>query len=73
MKRLKKMFEEINIFGVYVAPIVVMMIGAWVIMLPINRISNFYSLTTRVWHSSLFNLCIYIVVLATIVAIYGAQ
>jgi predicted Co/Zn/Cd cation transporter (cation efflux family) len=33
-------FTEINLFGVYVAPISLMMIAAWLILIPLRRIAG---------------------------------
>lgn len=67
------MFHEVNLFGVYFAPFVIMMLAAWAVTLPLYAISNRYSLTTLVWHRGLFNLCIYVAVLSIIVVLSGAN
>lgn len=65
------MFSEINILGVYVAPFAVMMLLAYVAMLPLNLISARMGLSQRVWHPGLFTLCLYVIVLALIVRAWG--
>ena len=58
-------FAEINLFGVYVAPISLMMIGAWFVTNALRRIASRYGLLRYVWHSALFVFAVYIVVLSS--------
>ena len=67
------MFTEINIFGVYVAPIAVMMLAAWVATLPLSVVASHFGLSRKVWHPGLFNLCIYIIILSLIVLFVGLR
>ncbi len=67
------MFSEVNILGVYVAPFAVMMLMAYVAMLPLNLICARAGVMRRVWHPGLFTLCLYIIVLALIVLAWGAR
>jgi hypothetical protein len=60
-------FVEINLFGVYVAPISVMMVAAWVIMMPLRRAASRFGLLHNVWHPALLEFAIYIIVLSAIV------
>jgi protein AaeX len=60
-------FVEINLFGVYVAPISVMMVAAWVIMMPLRRAASHFGLLRNVWHPALVEFAVYIVVLSSIV------
>jgi protein AaeX len=53
-------FTEINLFGVYVAPISVMMVVAWFITIALRRIVLRY-----VWHPALFVFAVYIIVLSS--------
>lgn len=66
------MYSEVNLLGVYVAPFVLMMLGAWILTIPFTLISNRYSLSRFVWHRGLFNLCIYVILLSFIVVLSGA-
>jgi hypothetical protein len=59
-------FSEINLFGVYVAPIAVMLVVSWVIVIGLRRIAAHYGLLTYVWHPSLFVFVVYLIVLASI-------
>ena len=58
-------FTEINLFGVYVAPISVMMVAAWVITIALRRIANRFGLLRYVWHPALFVFAVYIIVLSS--------
>lgn len=64
------MFEELNVYGVYFAPVVAMLLTAWLLTQPLNAISNRYAISSYVWHPGLFNFCIYIIVLAVVVSVW---
>jgi hypothetical protein len=58
-------FNELNLFGVYVAPISIMMIEAWLITIVLRRIASRSGLLRYVWHPALFVFAVYIIVLAS--------
>ena len=58
---------EVNLFGVYVAPISVMMVAAWVLVIGLRRIADRFGLVRHVWHPALFVAAIYTIVLSSIV------
>jgi hypothetical protein len=60
-------FTEINLFGVYVAPISVMMVAAWFVTIALRRVAARFGLLRRVWHPALFVFAIYVIVLSSIV------
>ena len=60
-------FTEINLFGVYVAPMSVMMVAAWVVTIELRRFAARFGLLRYVWHTSLFVFAIYMIVLSSIV------
>jgi hypothetical protein len=62
-------FAEINIFGVYVAPISVMMLVAWLVLIALRRVADYFGLLRRVWHPPLFVCAVYMIVLSSIVLI----
>lgn len=66
-------FVEVDLFGVYVAPIVPMMAIAWVVLLVVRRIANRSGLLRFVWHPSLFMFAIYLVVLSCIVLLAASR
>ncbi len=62
-------FTNIDLFGVYVAPISVMMVVAWLILLGLRRATNRFGLSRYVWHPSLFTAAVYVIVLSCIVLV----
>ena len=60
-------FTEINLFGVYVAPMSVMMVAAWVVTISLRRFAARFGLLRYVWHPSLFVFAIYMIVLSSMV------
>jgi protein AaeX len=60
-------FAEINLLGVYVAPISLLTVAAWVLLLPLRRLADRFGLLRRVWHPSLFVFCIYMILLSSMV------
>lgn len=60
-------FTEVNLFGVYVAPISLMMVAAWPIFILLRRVVNHFGLLRYVWHPALFEFALYLVVLSSIV------
>jgi len=60
-------FTEIDLFGVYVAPISIMMIEAWLITIVLRRIADRWGLLRHVWHPALFVFAVYIIVLSSFI------
>jgi protein AaeX len=60
-------FVEINVLGVYVAPISVLMIAAWLVTIGLRRAAARFGLLHYVWHPALFVFDIYIIVLSLMV------
>ena len=60
-------FVEVNLLGVYVAPISVMMVAAWFVIVVLRRIAGRFGLLAYVWHPALFVFTVYIIVLSSIV------
>jgi hypothetical protein len=60
-------FFEINVYGVYVAPISLLMIAAWVVTVASRRAAARFGLLRHVWHPALFVFSVYIVVLSSMV------
>jgi protein AaeX len=58
-------FAETNLFGVYVAPISLMMVGAWFVTIALRLVANRYGLLRYVWHPALFVFAVYIIVLSS--------
>jgi protein AaeX len=62
-------FTEVDLFGVYVAPISVMMVVAWVLTIGLRRLTARFGLLRYVWHPALFVFAIYLIVLSSIVLV----
>jgi protein AaeX len=60
-------FAEVDVFGVYVAPISLMMIGAWLMLVVVRRVADRYGLLRQVWHPALFWFAVYMILLSAIV------
>ena len=66
-------FTDINLFGVYVAPMSVMMVAAWVATIGLRRLVARFGLLRYVWHPSLFVFAVYMIVLSSIVLVFAAR
>ena len=66
-------FTDINLFGVYVAPMSVMMVAAWVVTISLRRFAARFGLLRHVWHPSLFVFAVYMIVLSSIVLTFAAR
>jgi hypothetical protein len=62
-------FVEVNVLGVYVAPISVMMVAAWFVTVVLRRIAGRFGLLAYVWHPALLVFAVYIIVLSSIVLV----
>ena len=60
-------FVEIDLLGVYVAPISVLMIAAWIVTVGLRRAAARFGLMRYVWHPALFVFDVYIIVLSSMV------
>ena len=64
-------FVEVDLFGVYVAPISVMMAAAWLVLIALRRVADHFGLLRLVWHPALFVFAFYMIVLSSIVLVVG--
>jgi protein AaeX len=62
-------FAEVNLFGVYVAPISVLLVAAWLVTIALRLVADRFGLLRHVWHPALFVFSVYIVVLSSMVLI----
>jgi hypothetical protein len=62
-------FVEIDLYGVYLAPIALMMVGAWLMLIPLRRIADHFGLLRHVWHPALFEFAVYTILLSCIILI----
>jgi protein AaeX len=60
-------FTEVNLFGVYVAPISVIMAAAWFVTVWLRWGAARFGLLRYVWHPALFAFSVYIIVLSSMV------
>jgi hypothetical protein len=62
---------EVDLFGVYVAPISVMMVAAWFVLIALRRMADHFGLLRHTWHPALFVFAIYMILLSSIVLVVG--
>ena len=62
-------FVEVNLLGVYVAPIALLMLAAWLITAGLRQLAARAGILRYVWHPALFLFDLYIIVLSSIVLI----
>jgi hypothetical protein len=62
-------FIEIDLLGVYVAPIALPIIAAWFATIGLRRIADRFGLQRHVWHPALFMFAVYIIVLSSMVLV----
>ena len=62
-------FSEIDLLGVYVAPISLLMLAAWVVTVAMRRVASRFGVLDHVWHPALFVFAFYMIVLSCLVLI----
>ncbi len=65
-------FSEVNLLGVYVAPISLMMVAAWLLLIALRRGADHFGLLRYVWHPALFVFAVYVILLSSIVLVVAA-
>lgn len=60
-------FTEVNLFGVYIAPISVIMVAAWFVTIWLRWGAARFGLLRYVWHPALFVFAVYMIVLSSMV------
>jgi len=60
-------YVEVSIFGIFVSPFVLMMLGAWLITMPLRYLGDRIGIARYVWHPALFDMAIYVIVLSLVV------
>ena len=66
-------FTEIDLFGVYVAPISVMTVAAWLVTIVLRRVAGRFGLLRNIWHPALFVFAVYLIVLSSTVLIVARR
>lgn len=61
--------EEIDLFGVYIAPMSLMLVAAWMVTIGLRQVAARFGLLRYVWHPVLFVFAVYLIVLSSIVLI----
>jgi hypothetical protein len=64
-------FSEVNLFGVYVAPISIMIVAAWLVTVTLRRLADRFGLLGHVWHPALLVFAVYVILLSSIVLSFG--
>jgi hypothetical protein len=62
-------FTDINLFGVYVAPMSLLMVAAWVVTVALRRVASRFDLLRYVWHPALFVFATYMIILSAMTLI----
>ena len=60
-------FVEVDLFGVYVAPISLMMAAAWLFLVPLLWAADRCGVLRSAWHPALLELAAYVAILSSIV------
>lgn len=58
-------FEEIDFFGVYVAPMSLLLVVAWLVTIALRSVANRFGLLRHVWHPAVFTFAVYMIVLSS--------
>ena len=62
-------FTDINLLGVYVAPMSLLMVAAWFVTIALRRVADRFGLLRYVWHPALFVFAVYMIVLSSMTLI----
>lgn len=60
-------FNEINLFGLYVAPITLILAVAWIIYVILRRMGDRFGLAEYVLHPALFEIALYVIIASSII------
>jgi hypothetical protein len=64
---------EINMLGVYVAPISLMMVATWLVTIILRGAAGRFGLLRYVWHPALFSFSVYIIILSSWILIVARR
>jgi protein AaeX len=62
-------FVEVDLFGVYVAPISMMLGAAQVVTIALRRVAGRFGGLRHVWHPAVFIFAVYVIVLSSMVLV----
>ena len=60
-------FHEIDVFGVYLAPISLIIVAAYMAYVVLRRAGALFDLERQVWHPALFDLAVYVILLSLLI------
>jgi protein AaeX len=60
-------FAEVDLFGLYIAPIVLILAAGWILLVWLKRMADDYGLSRFVWHQGLFDLAVYAILVSSLV------
>jgi protein AaeX len=66
-------FTDIDLFGVYVAPMSLLMVAAWFVTITLRRVAARFGLLRHVWHPALLVFAVYMIVLSSTVLLIARQ
>jgi protein AaeX len=66
-------FIDIDLYGVYVAPISLLIVAAWLITITLRRVAGRFGLLRYVWHPALFVFAVYMIVLSSTVLLVAKR
>lgn len=66
-------FADIDLLGVYVAPMSVLMVAAWFVTIALRRVADRFGLLRYVWHPALFVFAVYLIVLSSTVLLIARR
>jgi hypothetical protein len=66
-------FTEIDLCGVYVAPMALMLGASWIVIVILRRIADRCGLLRHVWHPGLFIFAMYMIVLSSMVLFVASR
>ncbi len=64
------MIKEVDILGVYVAPIVAYLIGAFIVFVPVRLWFDRIEIHRWFWHRPLLDFAVFLIILSTITLIF---
>jgi hypothetical protein len=62
-------FSEVDLFGVYVAPMSLLLVAAWIVTMILRRLADRFGLLRYVWHPALFVFSVYLIILSSMTLI----
>jgi hypothetical protein len=66
-------FTDIDLFGVYVAPMSLLMPLAWLVTIALRRLADHFGFLRYAWHLALFMFAVYLIVLSSTVLLIAGH